>query len=406
MRLNLKEKGSAYLSKLCKSIGSRQVGSPANRAATDYFRCAVEEFGFDTSTPSFDCLDWCRSGSSLTVNDKVKFNTEVSPYSPGCYVEGPIATVSNLEELKAVDPKGRLLLVRGELGKEQLMPKNFTFYNPEEHKRIVSLLEAKEPLAIVAATSRNPEMAGSISPFPLIEDGDFDIPSVYLGEEEGVRLARHTGQVGALKIHALRSPTVGYNVIATRGDCKQRRVVIFAHIDTKDDTPGALDNASGIVILLLLAELLEDYSGSPGVELVALNGEDYYSNPGQQQYLEMNKDGFEEIVLGINLDGVGYLEGATVYSLYELPSSISILVDESLGSRTGLIEGEKWYQGDHGLFLNRGVPALAFTSEKVEELVGSIIHTPKDEPDVVEVDKLVEVATGLRELIENLSKLI
>ncbi len=167
-----------------------------------------------------------------------------------------------------------------------------------------------------------------------------------------------------------------------------------------------LDSAGGIVILLLLAELLEDYSGSPGIELVALNGEDYYSNPGQQRYLEMNKNRFDEILLGINLDGVGYLRGKTAYSLYELPSVISTLVNDSLGSKAGLMEGEKWYQGDHGLFLNRGVPVLAFTSEEVEELVESIVHTPKDEPSLVEVDKLVEVAAGLCELIEDLRKFI
>jgi aminopeptidase YwaD len=404
MSQNLKEKGSVYLNKLCESIGSRRVGSPANRAATDYFESVVKEFGFETLTPSFDCLDWCQAESILTVEDRIQFNTRTSPYSRGCYAEGPVSVVSTIDELESVDARGKLLLVRGELAKEQLMPKNFTFYNPEGHKRIIGLLEAKDPLAIIAATSRNPEMAGSTYPFPLVEDGDFDIPSVYLSEEEGIRLARHAGRVGALKIHALRSPARGYNVIATRGDDRQSRVVIFAHIDTKDDTPGALDNASGIVILLLLAELLEDYSGSPGVELVALNGEDYYSNPGQQQYLEMNKDGFDEILLGINLDGVGYLEGATAYSLYELPSSISNLVDESLGPRTGLIEGEKWFQGDHGLFINRGVPALAFTSEKVEELVGSIVHTPKDRPDVVEVDKLVEVVAGLHGSIEGFNE--
>jgi len=406
MSKNLKENGWAHLSKLCRSIGSRPVGSPTNRAATDFFRDVMDGFGFEMETQSFDCLDWCQSGSSLTVNGKIQFNTNVSPYSRGCYVEGPIEMVSNLEELEEVDARSKIMLVQGELGKEQLMPKNFVFYNPEEHKRIIGLLEAKDPLAVISATSRDPELAGSISPFPLIEDGDFDIPSVYIGEEEGVRLARHAGRVGSLKVHALRSPAVGCNVVATRGDCTQNRVVIFAHIDTKDDTPGALDNASGIVILLLLAELLSNYSGSPGVELVALNGEDYYSNPGQQKYLEMNKDGFDEILLGINLDGVGYLRGKTAYSLYELPSVISAIVDETFGSQTGLKEGEKWYQGDHGLFLNRGVPALAFTSEEVEELVESFVHTPKDKPRVVEVDKLVEVATGLRKLIEDLRKLI
>jgi len=34
-------------------------------------------------------------------------------------------------------PAGWVLLLRGEIAKEQLMPKNFTFYNPDEHKRII-----------------------------------------------------------------------------------------------------------------------------------------------------------------------------------------------------------------------------------------------------------------------------
>ncbi len=44
------------------------------------------------------------------------------------------------------------MLVRGELAREQLMPKNFPFYQPEEHQRIIHLLEAQKPLAIIAAT--------------------------------------------------------------------------------------------------------------------------------------------------------------------------------------------------------------------------------------------------------------
>ena len=49
------------------------------------------------------------------------------------------------------------------------MPKNFPFYNPDHHKRIIDLLENKAPRAIVAATSRDPQMAGArISLFPLL----------------------------------------------------------------------------------------------------------------------------------------------------------------------------------------------------------------------------------------------
>ena len=101
----------------------------------------------------------------------------------------------------------------------------------------------------------------------------------------GVELANHAGEQVSLDIRAQRSPAQGCNVIARKGKGFQKRVVCFAHIDSKQGTPGALDNASGVTILLLLAELLRNYDGDLGIELVALNGEDYYSNPGEMLYL-------------------------------------------------------------------------------------------------------------------------
>lgn len=59
--------------------------------------------------------------------------------------------------------------------------------NPDVHWRIVAALEVERPPAIVAATARNLELAGAACPCLLIEDGDFDVPSVYMTEEEGVR---------------------------------------------------------------------------------------------------------------------------------------------------------------------------------------------------------------------------
>jgi len=55
-------------------------------------------------------------------------------------------------------------------------------------------LYRKQLSAIIAATSIDPGLAGGISPFPLIEDGDFDIPSVYMTIEEGLRLAERVGE--------------------------------------------------------------------------------------------------------------------------------------------------------------------------------------------------------------------
>ena len=93
-------------------------------------------------------------------------------------MRGPLLAVTTIDELEAVDATSPVVLARGALTKEPLMPKHFPFYNPDEHKRIIRALESKQPLAIIAATSRNPELAGALYPFPWIEDGDFDIPSI------------------------------------------------------------------------------------------------------------------------------------------------------------------------------------------------------------------------------------
>jgi aminopeptidase YwaD len=309
-------------------------------------------------------------------------------------------------ELESIQAKGKILLLKGDIAKEQLMPKNFTFYNPDHHKRIVRLLELKRPSAIIAATSRNPELAGGIYPFPLIEDGDFDIPSAYMTEEVGNKLAGHAGEQVALSFEATRTPSTGCNVIARKGSDPNARVVLFAHIDAKIGTPGALDNATGVIVLLLLAELLQDYLGKLTIELVALNGEDYYSAPGEVQYLENNPDNLADVILGINMDGAGYNQGQTAYSMYDCPAEITDAIVRAFPRQKGFIEGEPWYQSDHSLFIMNNRPALAITSEQFIYLSTYITHTEKDHPRLVDPPKLVEIAQSLRDLLLDLDKQI
>jgi aminopeptidase YwaD len=154
-----------------------------------------------------------------------------------------------------------------------------------------------------------------------------------------------------------------------------------------------------VAVLLLLAELLAGYTGSLGIEIAALNGEDYYSSPGQLQYMARNAGRFGEIVLGINLDGAGYREGKTAYSLYGCPSEIEALAREALGAHPDLIEGPPWYQGDHSLLIMNEVPALALTSERATQVLSEVVHTPRDRPEVVDVAKLAGVALALRDLL-------
>jgi aminopeptidase YwaD len=284
------------------------------------------------------------------------------------------------------------------------MPKNFPFYNPDHHQEIIRLLEEKQPAAILTATGRNPEMAGGMYPFPMIEDGDFDIPSVYLAEEEGARLAGLQGRPAELVIHARRIPADGLNPIARRADSGSHRVVFCAHIDSKDGTPGAVDNASGVVVLLLLARLLQNYHGRLGIEILAFNGEDYYNAAGQVAYLNAFRSTLPEVVLAVNLDGAGYREGGSAFSLYDCPSELASLIQRTFSHFEGLAEGPIWYQGDHMIFVLNQRPALAITSQQVETLVSRYTHTPQDHPDIVDPAKLVGIAHALRSLVLELDQ--
>lgn len=400
----LREEAESYLGKLCVEIDSRRVGSAGNRAATDFFAGVVSSFGFVTESPAFDCVDWNQEGIILTI-EGAAFIAFASPYSLGCKVRAPLVVVSTVEALEVAEISDRIVLLRGEITREQLMPKNFPFYNPDHHQRIIQLLETKQPRAIITATARDVDMVGgAIYPFPLIEDGDFDIPSVYMTDEEGNRLAEYTGQEVFLEIRANRIPATGCNVIARKSANSQRRVVLFAHIDARMGTPGASDNASGVIVMLLLAELLADYAGNLAIEIVALNGEDYFSNPGEQQYVALNAGRFEEIMLGINVDDVGYYKGKTAYSLYDCPADIAGLIHDVFSEYADLIAGQPWYQGDHGLFLLNQTPALALTSDQLTELMAEITHTPQDRPEIIDSTKLVTVALALRDLLLHLDQ--
>jgi aminopeptidase YwaD len=397
----LAEKAERYLERLCVEIPSRRVGSEGNRAATDFFAQTMAAFGFRTECPEFDCIDWAHEGARLAAGGE-SFEASPSPYSLGCDVNAPLAVVSTTDDLETAEIADAIVLLRGDIAKEQLMPKNFPFYNPDEHRWIITLLESKTPRAIIAATARNPELAGAVYPFPLIEDGDFDIPSVYMTEDEGCRLARYAGQLVALESRAWRIPSRGCNVVARKAMAAARRITLCAHIDSKLGTPGALDNAAGVVTLLLLAELLEDYDGRPAVEIMAINGEDYYAAPGERLYLEHNRGKLGDIALSINLDALGYRQGPIAYSLYDCPDAIAAAVRNAFSGYADLWEGEPWHQSDHMVFVQNQVPALAITSEGLMEIQTAVAHTPKDRPELVDCAKLVATALALRELLNQL----
>lgn len=394
-------KAKAYLRSLCNVKPNRRTGSAGNREATDFFADTIRSHGYEADVTPFTCLDYVCDSAALTQNEDI-FDVYTSPYSLGCDAVAELVTVSTLEELERTDCEDKILLMRGDICGEQLMPKNFVFYNPEHHQRILALMERRQPAGIVTATAKQPDQVGALYPFPLIVDGDFDIPSVYCRDTVGDTLAARQVDVFRLRIDARRLPSSATNVIARLNLGAARKIVITAHIDAYEDSPGASDNASGTVVLLLCAEMLSDYRGEHCIEIAALNGEDHYSAGGQMDYLQRYGDEFPDILLTINVDDVGYEQGRTSYSLYECAPQLETRTEQVFERFDGLIRGEQWFNGDHMIFVQSGVSSVAFTSECMPELMRTVTHTSADTPDILDCYKLVDVAAALNDLVRSL----
>jgi aminopeptidase YwaD len=89
--------------------------------------------------------------------------------------------------------------------------------------------------------------------------------------------------------------------------------------------------------------------------------------------------------------------------LYGCPDEIASSIREAFSKRDGLVEGEQWYQGDHSIFVQHQVPALAITSEQLLELMTEVTHTMGDRPEIVDYEKLAAVALALHQLLLDLA---
>ena len=382
----------------------RRVGGPGNRAATAMFAREMERAGFEVERRTFGCVDWEDGSASLEAGGE-RFEVHAGRYSLPVDVCAPLVAASKVEDLESPDVRDTVVLIHGPLAAGQLMPKNFTFYNPESHKRIIRALERYRPAAIVAATGRNPEMAGSAYPFPLFEDGDLDIPNAYLKDVDGARLLPFAGAQVRLRLDCRRIASEAEHVIARREGDRPGRIVLTAHIDSCLGSPGALDNASGVATLLSLADLLADYSHGPSLEFVPFNGEDNYANPGEMLWLAENDGRIGDIVAGINIDDLGMRATTSQFSFYGCPPAIESAVREVMARHPDISEGPQWFQGDHMVLSMQGCPAIAMTSSDIAGFMRDYAHSERDAMDLLDPALAAGAASFLRDVVERISGL-
>lgn len=383
-----------HIHELSIQIGARPTGSTANRKATDYLTRVFTENGFNVSLQELHCLDWDQGTAALHIADTDDVvSLTPSPYSLPCDVQATVEVVETIAQLENANLEHKIALLRGELTQEPLMPKNFRWYNPEHHQQIITMLETECPTAILTVSM------DQAHPIPVFDDGDFDIPSaVILAHDAEVIVSKNLPI--RLAITSQRKPSTSANVIARKNEAASNKFVVTAHFDTKPGTPGALDNASGVAVLLGLSELFQDsIPENIGIELVAFNGEDYFSTPGQIAYFDTYNQDFGQIKLAINCDGVGLNDSKNGIFSMGLPETYVAQIQALVDGFDRVETLDPWYQGDHMLFASAQVPTIALTSTGIFELVNTVMHTADDTPDLIDPTLIYENCILIHEIV-------
>ena len=384
-------------------IKERPVASVANERILDMIQTEAIQRGWNVISKSFICTKWEKGRSSIEIGNH-SYEIFPSPFSKAFKGNGDIIVIHSLEELESFNINEKIVFLKDNITKEPMLPKNFPFYYPDEHKHIINLLEEKKPRAIIAVTGKD-AMCG-LNPFPMFEDGNFSIPSAYINEKTANIILNDNGKVN-LNIVSNNSSEKSRQLIVTRKvkDRTEGKIVICAHMDTKYGTPGAIDNAAGVVVLLQIMENLKNYTNLYDIDIIPFNGEEYYEVKGQLEYLDYIKDDFDSIKLVINIDAPCHKDSKTAVSTYNMGEKLSAKLNAEMNKNSNVVMGEQWYAGDHSVFAFKGIPCIAITSSNLFETVIPIMHTQKDTVDQISCDMINQTSDFLTDLINSIADL-
>lgn len=238
-------------------------------------------------------------------------------------------------------------------------------------------------------------------PFYLIEDGNFHIPIASLEKDvfPEIRVKILENEL-ELSIDSQNKPSITHQLIASKKvDNPEGTIVICAHMDSKYNTSGALDNASGLAAMLYAARKIE--SDRYNIDIVLFNSEEYYDPQGELIYLDEIERSRKDISLLINIDTVAHAGSKVAVASFNLNDKEQHKLDNIIRGSGNIVSGQPWYAGDHAIFAFGGTKCiLIYTSDLFEECL-SYTHCPMDTIDLVDEKLIVDAADFICKLIKS-----
>jgi len=200
------------------------------------------------------------------------------------------------------------------------------------------------------------------------------------------------------------------NIVATltgRNTLHDAIIILCAHYDTTETSPGANDDGSGIATLLTVANILSEYSFNHTIRFVAFSGEEE-GTYGSHFYARDCYKTDDNIIAVLNIDTVGYttdVGGRSVYLLKTersqwISSKIQNICQEYQQYLNIKINPIANRRNDHQSFLEYGFDAVQFVQLERGDYP---LHTPNDTLDKINYSYLSKVIKLILILTLNLA---
>lgn len=393
----------ANLETLC-DFGTRFGGTPGERQARDFIQDHLAEYGLaNVHLEDFEYTGWRRGDCTMRVVQPTQRELDAISlvYSPSTPAEGLHAEVVDLGigleadfEERGEEIAGRLVLTTS------ASPEG----GPWVHRR------EKYGRAVdygAAGFIFMNHLPGLLAPTGSLRSGRLgEIPGVGLSHEEGFDLQRWCarGQVVVeLSVQNEAGPTQAYHVVGeVPGSPGDEVIIVGAHYDSHDISPGASDDGAGTALVLELARLFAPLAGKfPRTIRFVTFAVEELGVLGSTEYVQMHTHNAGDWALMVNLDsGVG--SGPHGFLLNGF-TELHTVLDEFAEDMGHPLENSDHIvtAADNFPFVMAGTPAINLQAKKRDVSAGrGYGHTAADTLDkVAEVDLKASAAVMARVLL-------
>jgi hypothetical protein len=280
-----------YCRFLVESWPGRWTGSPGEAAAADWLEEQFARIGCDTSRMWLPCPGWEYEGEEFYLRGE-RLDAGAQFYSVGCDVSGPLEPIEpDGHGMFCGDVGGRIAIVR-ETDTREVNERNQLLLALESAGALAAIMESEYPDTYSTKMFRTPEAS---------------LPCAGVSGQVGSKLFGAVGQEARLVIRARQTQSTTSNVFGDLGPADGPLLMVCAHHEASPGSPGAYDNASGVGVILEMAERLASAGCGARLRFVGWGGHEF-GILGSQWYAENHPDDISAVKRFLVFDAVGARE--------------------------------------------------------------------------------------------------